>query len=307
MYDSGAVAYKQALIREPQNEKYANNLGILYSMQNKTLEARDAFETAAALSDSSYGSRTMLGLIYLQTGQFELSRKVLEEAIALKPNEFGAYYHRALYYESQYDTTRAMVDYEAAIAHGGNDEEIFRRLVQLCQWSGRIPQALDACNRWARMFPNSVDPYFLAGTSYIMASKFDSASMYLSEAHARAPGSALTAYYLATALRESGQPDHLREDRDGRPTTVRARGEEALDGDHGRAHEEGRQQEEQGQQQRIDRVCVLQRVEGQVAFVAHGVVAAQIGHQRMREFVQAQRENPANQNNCKCHDSYPLG
>ncbi|MEW5874188.1 MAG: tetratricopeptide repeat protein [Candidatus Zixiibacteriota bacterium] len=211
IYDSGAVAYKQALIREPQNEKYANNLGILYSMQNKTLEARDAFETAAALSDSSYGSRTMLGLIYLQTGQFELSRKALEEAIALKPSEFGAYYHRALYYESQYDTTRAIVDYEAAIARGGNDEEIFRRLVQLCQFSGRIPQALNACNRWARLFPNSVDPYFLAGTSYIMASKFDSAGMYLTEARTRAPGSGLIAYYLATALRESGQPDRARE------------------------------------------------------------------------------------------------
>jgi tetratricopeptide (TPR) repeat protein len=211
IYDSGAMAYEQAVLREPTNEKFANNLGILYAMQNKPLEARGPFEQAAALSDSSYGSRTMLGLIYLQTGQIDRAKTVLDEAIALRPDEFGAYYHRGLYYESRFDTSAAITDYKAAIDRGGNDQEIFKRLVQLCQWSGQIPEGLKYADLWARAFPQSGEPYFLAGTAFIMRNQYDSASLYLGEAHARMPQSALAAYYYATALRETAHPEQARE------------------------------------------------------------------------------------------------
>ena len=47
---------------------------------------------------------------------------------------------------------------------------------------------------------------------------------------------------------------------------------------------------------------VLERVEGQVALFAHGPVAAQVSHQRVRELMQAERENPADEDNGESHN-----
>src|SRR5580704_8463604 len=61
------------------------------------------------------------------------------------------------------------------------------------------------------------------------------------------------------------------------------------------------QQERQRDDQRGDRVDVAQRVEGQIALLAHAGVAAQIRHGRVRELVQAERKDPADQDEYEGH------
>jgi hypothetical protein len=48
-------------------------------------------------------------------------------------------------------------------------------------------------------------------------------------------------------------------------------------------------------------VSVFKRIEGQVAFVFYRVVAAIIGNERMRKFMQAKGEYPADDNNEEGH------
>ena len=45
---------------------------------------------------------------------------------------------------------------------------------------------------------------------------------------------------------------------------------------------------------------IFEGVEREIAFIFHGRVAAEISNQRVRKLMQAQRKNPADQNNRKC-------
>ena len=47
---------------------------------------------------------------------------------------------------------------------------------------------------------------------------------------------------------------------------------------------------------------IFERIEREIAFVFHGRVTAEISDQRVRELMQAQRKNPANQNNDEGQD-----
>src|SRR3972149_7161538 len=52
---------------------------------------------------------------------------------------------------------------------------------------------------------------------------------------------------------------------------------------------------------------IFERIEGEVAFVFHCDIAAVVRNERMRKFMQAKGEHPADKYNKKGHFSYPFG
>jgi tetratricopeptide (TPR) repeat protein len=93
-FKSALMFYQQALLELKEMAKYTeqiavwNDLGKLYGQQSQTQQAKEAFESAIALTQKTNGAgrvKTLinLGAFYRQTGQVIQSIESLEEAIAL--------------------------------------------------------------------------------------------------------------------------------------------------------------------------------------------------------------------------------
>ena len=205
MPDSALWCYRQASDRDSTNEKYANNLSVLYMEQNDYLGAEYAIRRVVALSDTAYGARATLGLICLNLGKTDEAKKVLDEAIKIHPDQYLAYYNRGLVEETLADTAAALADYHTAVKYAPGNRDAYTRIVQIYQWSGQTLSAIDAARRWQREDPNSATAIFLEGTCHYMVGEYKLARSTFERVLLLSPKDALTMYYLASTHRNLGE------------------------------------------------------------------------------------------------------
>lgn len=207
MADSSLICYREASDRDTTNEKYANNLGVLYTEERNWEGAAYAFERAAANSDTGYAALSSLGLVYINLSRFDDARAKLDKAIAMRPNEFSAYYNRGLLEEILADTAAAIANYEEAVKHIPGADDIYTRLVQLYQWSGRPLEAINVAKTWEKENPESRAAVFLMGTCYYMLDDNENSLRAFEKALRIKPDDALICYYIASIYRKMGQLD----------------------------------------------------------------------------------------------------
>jgi tetratricopeptide (TPR) repeat protein len=160
-----------------------------------------------ANSDTAYAALSSLGLVYINLRRFDDARAALDNAIAMRPNEFSAYYNRGLLEEISADTAAAIADYETAVRNLPGADDIYTRLVQLYQWSGQPLKGIEAAKNWERENPNAKMAPFLMGTCYYMVEANEDALRAFERALRLDPKHALTCYYIASTYRKTGKLD----------------------------------------------------------------------------------------------------
>jgi tetratricopeptide (TPR) repeat protein len=209
--DSARVCYEHAISCDPAIFKYHYVLGLTMLEQGDNSGARAEFTRGVALADTAYDCRCMIGVACLRLGLAEEAGIALNEAARRYPNRFDAYYYRGAQREVIADTAGALQDYEAALIKGGRLEEVYTRLCQLYQWSGKARKAIEAAHRWEQQFPKSSAAPFLQGTSFLDMKEYDSALSSLDRCLRLKPGDAVATYYMASAYRNLKQPGRARE------------------------------------------------------------------------------------------------
>lgn len=210
-FDSAAACFKRASELDPNRPSYLENLGVLRTWMRDYEGARDAFEREVAVTDTGYAARIRLAQVYLSLTQPLRADTLLRQAVALHPDLPGAYALLGASAENRAEAEEAGRHYEDAIARGGVNDDIFRRLAQLHQWSGELEEALAVTRRWEELLPSSFLAPLLRGTTFIRMEQYDSANVALQRSLIRTPENALTTYYLATTYRHLDQPDRARE------------------------------------------------------------------------------------------------
>jgi tetratricopeptide (TPR) repeat protein len=205
MPDSAIWCYREASDRDSTNEKYANNLGVLYTERRDFPGAEYAFRRVVALSDTAYAARSSLGLVYVNEGKFDEARAMLDEAVAMRPDQFSALYNRGLLNELMADTAAAIADYESAVKSAPGFDDVYTRIVQLYQWSGQPVSAIEASQRWQGENPKSATAVFLEGTCHYMLGDYEQARKIFERVLLMKPEDALTVYYMASTYRSLGK------------------------------------------------------------------------------------------------------
>lgn len=207
MPDSALFCYREASDRDTTNEKYANNLGVLCTEKRDWPGAAHAFKRVASISDTAYAALSSLGLVYINLGQMDDARKVLDQAVAMRPGEFSAFYNRGLLEEIEADTAAALADYEKAVTCAPGLDDVYARIVQLYQWSGRPLNAIAVAQQWEKENPKSVTAVFLEGTCYYMFNDNENARKTFERVLLLDSEHALSNYYLASTYRKMGKFD----------------------------------------------------------------------------------------------------
>ncbi|MEW5700824.1 MAG: tetratricopeptide repeat protein [Candidatus Zixiibacteriota bacterium] len=210
-YDSAVTAYERAMRLDSTDLSICKALGLLGARLDQPERTRDMFERALNLSDTSLQSRTLLSQAYQRLGMLEKADTMAAETSRRWPGHFEAYYIRARGAIAAGDTAAALRYYQEAVDRHPDEEEVYVRLVALCQQSRDRERTAAAARLWEANFPAHARASFILGTSYVMLSQYDSANAALTRALKHAPDDALAIYYLAMTHRHLGQPNRARE------------------------------------------------------------------------------------------------
>ncbi len=209
--DSARIAYESAVEYDSTNAKYLRNLAIL---QQETGAWEDAIHTTQrllAVGDSSYDQMCTLGMLYAQAQRFDDALSTLEQAKSMIPESGVAWYYAGQVYQVMADTANAVEQLQGALERGAEQKaDIYQRLVQMLQWSGRRDEAIAIAREWEREFPRSGSPPFLLGTVWYQEEQYDSAQAALMRAFHFTPQSATLHFYLGSVQRNRGQWDSAR-------------------------------------------------------------------------------------------------
>ena len=211
MLDSALSAVERAVALAPQTPIFLQTALQLRYQTGDAEGVRPMLEQIVAAQDTSYTPRVMLGNVYRQLGRYADARRTLEGARQLHPDEHEAYYMLGRVDEATGDTANAIANFETAIQHGAQGDEIFQSLLALYQRTGRLQDALNISGRWEQAEPNSANAAYMRGTSFYLNNQFDSAKTILERARSLDSTSALTVSYLASTERHLGHPDRAKE------------------------------------------------------------------------------------------------
>jgi len=92
-YEEAAEAYKQAILKEPQEPIYQNNLGICYTKLGKYDAAIEAFKAMLKIRPQSYSANRSLGELYGLQKKYEEALPYFAKASEISPDDPEAFYN----------------------------------------------------------------------------------------------------------------------------------------------------------------------------------------------------------------------
>lgn len=108
------ILLADAIGRQPGNWRTINSMGRFLFSQGRYRDAADAWSQVVLLNPENFQVRSNLGTVLLLAGKFEEGRKVMEEALAIQPNE-GTYSNLGVVYYYLGDYADAVATYRQAV------------------------------------------------------------------------------------------------------------------------------------------------------------------------------------------------
>lgn len=128
---------RQALKKEPKNDKYLYTLGCARFYQKNYKKAEDAFRKAAALKADDYHSGHFIGLCRFHLGKKEEGIKINERVTRIDPRFVYAWRSLGMMYHEVGRQDDAEMAYMRAVALEPEDVETFATLKKIVEDTGR--------------------------------------------------------------------------------------------------------------------------------------------------------------------------
>ena len=133
--------YRKAIELNPRHGPSLNNLGSVLLRQGRNADAAQCFERAAAELPAAWQIRKNLGLVYLQTGKFDLAVVHLKGYLAHAPPDAHADYLTGAAYMGLRDFPNAIAHLERARKELSGDAGVLYVLAAAYANSGKSSQA----------------------------------------------------------------------------------------------------------------------------------------------------------------------
>jgi tetratricopeptide (TPR) repeat protein len=137
LFRSAEKSYKSVIEagsgeHNPYFASSCNNLGFLYAENSKQLDKAEGLALQALdLEPNAPYILNTLGWIYYQKNEFVKSRKYLERAARLDPNDTENLYHLGQLYEAIDEPTMALETYEKAVKTNPDLDEVNEKIMKL--------------------------------------------------------------------------------------------------------------------------------------------------------------------------------
>jgi len=167
-----------------------NNLGLLATRDGRTAEAIDYFQEALRLSPNHFIALENLGNAYRQEKRWDESRKALEQALAVRPHDPEANYSLAMVFAQTGESDRAYEYLQKALEARPIYPEALNNLGVLYLRTGRRDDAVAAFEKCIRASPAFDQSYLNLARVHALEGHPDQARVVLLELLKEHPGHA---------------------------------------------------------------------------------------------------------------------
>ncbi len=115
-YDSAVVEYKRAIDRDSTYSKAYVNMGLAYEAGGKKPDARRVLQQAVAVNPNDVLAHCHLGQLEQSYGNYAEAVKLYQRALALDPNSAQAHYNLGLAFAENRVFREAMIEWEKVMA-----------------------------------------------------------------------------------------------------------------------------------------------------------------------------------------------
>jgi predicted O-linked N-acetylglucosamine transferase (SPINDLY family) len=181
--------------------------GVSHHRAGRLAQARAIYLEVLALDPSLPEPLDLLGVIAIQTGQFDQAIEWIRQAIAINPRIAGYHSHlgNALRGKGQYD--EAIAAWRVAIGLKGDFAEAYANLGNALRETGQIKEAVEVCRQAVRLNPGSFEALTNLGAALQETGQSDEAITAYRQALRINPNVAEIHNNLGNALRDTKQLD----------------------------------------------------------------------------------------------------
>src|SRR5579883_3308734 len=199
--------WEQAATATQNNIVAYINLGVCYSDEKKYLDAKQAFEKAAAIDPRLAEPRVNLGSVYGELGRWDRAAAEYRAAIDLNPQLAGSHYNlgNALAHLGQRE--EAVAEYRRAIELNPDDPVPHSNLGIQLDYLGRLEEAESELRRGLELDPSNAEVHVNLGILLVELDRQEEALAEFRKAVSLEPKDTRFRNQLAGILQEEGQLD----------------------------------------------------------------------------------------------------
>lgn len=150
------MGFKRAIELDPALDLAYYNLGCIYEMQGKWVQAQDAFELATSANPFFGDSWFNLGLVNERQLQFEDAESCYRRALAIQPDHAKAHFNMGNIYWYQGDRETARVWYQEALDLDPNNPDALANLGSMLLTEGHKEKAAQLFHRCLEIQPHNL-------------------------------------------------------------------------------------------------------------------------------------------------------
>jgi tetratricopeptide (TPR) repeat protein len=163
---SGAEADKEAIAKDPQNDKAYVELGFFYQKRGDLSQAETSFKKAIEIHPKNDRAWIGLGWLYKGQGQLSQAEDSFKKAIEINPKNESAYVELGQLYQVQGILSKAGDSFKKAFEIDPNNDKTCVGLGYFYQHQGKFVQAEDFFKKALELNPGNDRAFFELGWLY---------------------------------------------------------------------------------------------------------------------------------------------
>jgi protein O-GlcNAc transferase len=173
--DTAVHLINKAIVNDPKNPAYHNNLGIVFQVQGKIDEAISCYQKALELKPDFAEAYNNMGNVLKDQGKIDEAISCYQKALELGPDDAEVYYNMGIVFQVQSKIDEAISCYQKALELRPDFAEAYNNMGNVLKDHGKIDEAISCYQKALELRPGDVEAYNHMGNVFQDQSKFDQA------------------------------------------------------------------------------------------------------------------------------------
>jgi tetratricopeptide (TPR) repeat protein len=147
---------------DPENPSILMNLGDLYHRAGRLEDALTCYRRCVGSTQHAAAARSRIASVEITAHRFDAAERQLQPLVEAEGDNTALLYNLALSQAHQEKWADAQSNLSRAIALGLDTTDAYRYLAQVLHHLGRMPEAIEACNKWLERARDTASEGYLA-------------------------------------------------------------------------------------------------------------------------------------------------
>jgi len=198
--DTAVNLINKAIVNDPKNPAYHNDLGIVFQVQGKLDEAISCYQKALQLRPDFAEAYNNMGNVLKDQGKLDEAMSCYQKALELRPGYAEAYCNMGIVFEVQGKLDEAISCYQKALKIRPDFAEVYYNISNVLKDQGKLDEAISCYQKALELRPGYAEAHCNMGIVFQVQGKLDEAISCYQKAVELKPDYAEAYYNMGLAL-----------------------------------------------------------------------------------------------------------